>query len=166
MTFGDSITDGDGSTPDANHRWPDLLAERLIKEGATNVAIVNEGISGARVLRDRMGDNALARFDRDVLSQPRADTVVLMMGINDIGWPDTILVPKGEPAPSAQDVIAGYEQLIDRAHERGLRILGATLTPFEDTFHGTPLYGYYDETRRPSARQSTTGSERAENSTA
>ena len=57
--------------------------------------MVNEGISGARVLRDRMGDNALARFDRDVLSQPHADTVVLMMGINDIGWPDTILVPAG-----------------------------------------------------------------------
>ena len=146
MTFGDSITDGDGSTVDANHRWPDRLAERLVKAG-DNVAIVNEGISGARVLRDRMGDNALARFDRDVLSQPRADTVVLMMGINDIGWPDTILVPKGEPAPSAQDVIAGYEQLIARAHEHHLRILGATLTPFEDTFHGTPLYGYYDETK-------------------
>jgi len=146
VAFGDSITDGDGSTVDANHRWPDRLAERLVKAG-DNVAIVNEGISGARVLRDRMGDNALARFDRDVLSQPRADTVVLMMGINDIGWPDTLLVPKGEPAPSAQDVITGYEQLIARAHEHHLRILGATLTPFEDTFHGTPLYGYYDDAK-------------------
>ncbi|HKI14036.1 MAG TPA: SGNH/GDSL hydrolase family protein [Roseiarcus sp.] len=146
VTFGDSITDGEGSTVDANHRWPDRLAERLVKAGA-NVAIVNEGISVARVLRDRMGDNALARFDRDVLSQPRADTVVLMMGINDVGWPDTIFVPKGEPAPSAQDVIAGYDQLIARAHEHHMRILGATLTPFEDTFHGTPLYGYYDEAK-------------------
>jgi lysophospholipase L1-like esterase len=144
VMFGDSITDGDGSTLDANHRWPDILAERLVKAGA-NVAIVNQGISGARILRDRMGDNALARFDRDVLSQPRADTVVLMMGINDVGWPDTILVPKGEPAPSAADVIAGYKQIIARAHDKGLRIIGATLTPFEDTFHGTPLYGYYSE---------------------
>ncbi len=144
VTFGDSITDGAASTPDANHRWPDFLAERLVKAGA-RVAVVNEGISGARVLRDRMGDNALARFDRDVLSQPRADTVVLMMGINDIGWPGTILVPKGEPAPSADDIIAGYKQLITRAHEHGLSILGATLTPFEDTFHGNPLYGYYNE---------------------
>jgi len=109
------------------------------------VAIVNQGISGARILRDRMGDNALARFDRDVLSQPNADTVVLMMGINDIGWPDTILVPKGEPAPSANDVIAGYKQIIDRAHANGLRIIGATLTPFAETFEGTPLYGYYSE---------------------
>ena len=92
-----------------------------------------------------MGDNALARFDRDVLSQPRADTVVLMMGINDIGWPDTILVPEGEPAPSADDIIAGYKQLIARAHEHGMTIIGATLTPFEDTFHGQPLFGYYNE---------------------
>jgi lysophospholipase L1-like esterase len=76
--------------------------------------VLNEGISGARVLRDRMGDNALARFDRDVLSHPEADTVVLMMGINDVGWPDTILVPKGEPAPSAEDVIDGYEQIVAR----------------------------------------------------
>ncbi|MFO1038163.1 MAG: SGNH/GDSL hydrolase family protein [Geminicoccaceae bacterium] len=144
VLFGDSITDGDGSTLDANHRWPDILAERMAK-AAPEVAVLNEGISGARVLRDRMGVNALARFDRDVLSHPLADTVVLMMGINDIGWPDMLLTPKGEPAPSAEDVIAGYEQLIARAHANGMRIIGATLTPFEDTFHGTPFYGYYNE---------------------
>ena len=144
--YGDSITDGAASTPDANHRWPDILAERLNKAGA-KVAVVNEGISGARILRDRMGVNALARFDRDVLSQPRADTVVLMMGINDIGWPDTILVPKGEPAPSAEDVIAGYKQLIAQAHMKKMRIVAATLTPFEDTFHGGPLFGYYSEAK-------------------
>jgi lysophospholipase L1-like esterase len=146
VLFGDSITDGDGSTLDANNRWPDVLAERLHAAGA-RVAVLNEGISGARVLRDRMGDNALARFDRDVLGHPRADTVVLMMGINDIGWPGTILVPKGEPAPSAEDVIDGYEQLVARAHAHGMRIIGATLTPFEDTFEGHPLYGYYDEAK-------------------
>lgn len=146
VTFGDSITDGATSTPDANRRWPDFLAARLVGAGA-NVAVLNEGISGARVLRDRMGDNALARFDRDVLSHAKADTVVLMMGINDIGWPGTILVPKGEPAPSADEIIAGYRQLIDRAHARGMRILGATLTPFEDTFRGNPLFGYYDEAK-------------------
>ena len=122
VTFGDSITDGAASTPDANHRWPDFLAERLHAAGA-NVAVVNQGISGARVLRDRMGDNALARFDRDVLSQPHADTVVLMMGINDIGWPGTMLVPQGEPAPSAEDIIVGYGQLIERAHAKGLKIV-------------------------------------------
>jgi lysophospholipase L1-like esterase len=146
VTFGDSITDGATSTPDANHRWPDFLAERLNEAGA-RVAVLNQGISGARVLRDRMGDNALARFDRDVLSQARADTVILMMGINDIGWPDTILVPKGEPAPSADDIIAGYQQLIERAHDHDMVIIGATLTPFEDTFHGHPLFGYYSEAK-------------------
>jgi len=146
VTFGDSITDGDGSTPDADHRWPDFLADRLAKMNVP-VAVVNEGISGARVLRDRMGDNALARFDRDVLSQPHVSTVILMMGINDIGWPDTLLVPKGEPEPTADDIITGYEQLIARAHAHNLRIIGATLTPFEDTFHGTPLFGYYSDTK-------------------
>jgi lysophospholipase L1-like esterase len=146
VTFGDSITDGATSTPDANHRWPDFLAERL-HEADAQVAVLNQGISGARVLRDRMGDNALARFDRDVLSQPRADTVILMMGINDIGWPDTLLVPEGEPAPSADDIIAGYKQLITRAHANDMVILGATLTPFEDTFHGNPLFGYYSEAK-------------------
>jgi lysophospholipase L1-like esterase len=144
VTFGDSITDGATSTADANHRWPDFLAERL-NEADAPVAVINQGISGARVLRDRMGDNALARFDRDVLSHPHADTVVLMMGINDIGWPGTLLVPEGEPAPTADDIIAGYRQLIARAHAHDMRIIGATLTPFEDTFRGNPLFGYYSE---------------------
>src|SRR3984893_12778122 len=87
VAFGDSITDGATSTPDANHRWPDVLARRLVQAGGAPIAVLNEGISGARVLSDRMGVNALARFDRDVLSHPHADTVILMMGINDIGWP-------------------------------------------------------------------------------
>lgn len=143
VLFGDSITDGDSSTPNENNRWPDVLAERIAATGA-NVAVLNEGISGARVLRDRMGTNALARFDEDVLSHPYADTVVVMMGINDIGWPDSLLVPAGEPAPTAEDVIAGYKQLIERAHAHGFKIVGATLTPFEDTFQGGPLEGYYN----------------------
>lgn len=147
--FGDSITDGACATPDANHRWPDFLAERL-KGANANVSVVNEGISGARILRDRMGDNALARFDRDVLSQPLADTVVLMMGINDIGWPDTMLVPKGEPAPGADDIIAGYKQLISRAHSHNMRIIGATLTPFDDAFANfPPLHGYFTKDKEP-----------------
>jgi lysophospholipase L1-like esterase len=143
VTFGDSITDGADSTPDANHRWPDVLARRLVQAGGAPIAVLNEGISGARVLSDRMGVNALARFDRDVLSHPHADTVILMMGINDIGWPDSILAPH-EQAPSADDIIDGYKQLIARAHLHGMRIIGATLTPFEDTFKGTPLEGYYN----------------------
>src|SRR5260370_29353759 len=75
-----------------------------------------------------MGNNALARFDRDVLDQAHAETVVQDGGINDIGWPGTILVPKGERAPSADDVIVGYQQLITRARTHGMRIVGATLT--------------------------------------
>ncbi|HEY5769769.1 MAG TPA: SGNH/GDSL hydrolase family protein [Terrimicrobium sp.] len=142
VTFGDSITDGDGSTLDANHRWPDLLAERLQTANGAPVAVLNEGISGARVLTDRMGVNALARFDEDVLSHPRADTVILMMGINDIGWPDSVLEKDGA-APSAEEIIDGYEQLIARAHDHGMRIIGATLTPFAVAFKGTPLEGYY-----------------------
>ena len=143
VTFGDSITDGTNSTRDADRRWPDDLAARLQAAGSP-LSVVNEGISGARVLRDRMGDNALARFDRDVLSQPRAQTVVLMMGINDIGWPSSDLVPTGEAAPSAGDIIEGYRQLASRAHMRGLRIVGATLTPFEGALTNTPIKGYFD----------------------
>ena len=84
--------------PNENKRWPDILAERIVATGA-DVSLLNEGISGARVLRDRMGTNALARFDEDVLSHPRADTVVVMMGINDIGWPDSLLPRKASPPP-------------------------------------------------------------------
>lgn len=146
VLFGDSITDGANSKPDMNHRWPDVLAERLQKEGDPHASVVNQGISGARVLTDRMGANALARFDRDVLSQPRLSTVVLMMGINDIGWPGCALAPN-EPEPTAEAIIAGYKQLIDRAHMRGVRIVGATLTPFEDTFKGLPFEGYYNESK-------------------
>ena len=146
VTFGDSITDGDSSTVDANHRWPDVLARRLVEAGGPPVAVLNQGISGAKVLSDRMGVNALARFDRDVLNHPHADTVVLMMGINDIGWPDSILAPN-DKGPAPDDIIAGYQQLIARAHMHNMRIFGATLTPFEDTFKGSPLEGYYNPTK-------------------
>jgi lysophospholipase L1-like esterase len=142
VLFGDSITDGDGSTVDGNDRWPDHLAKRLADQGGGPVAIQNQGISGAKILSDRMGVNALARFERDVLSQPYADTVVLMMGINDIGWPGCALAPN-DRQPTADEIIAGYRQLIERAHADGMRIVGATLTPFGDSFAGTPFEGYY-----------------------
>jgi lysophospholipase L1-like esterase len=105
--------------------------------------VVNEGISGARILTDRMGTNSLARFDHDVIAQPRASTVILMMGINDIGWPQMVLDPNAKE-PTAKEITNGYHQLIERAHAHGLRILGATLTPFEETFKGGPLEGYYN----------------------
>ncbi|MDQ7250858.1 SGNH/GDSL hydrolase family protein [Dongia sedimenti] len=144
VTFGDSITDGDGSTVDGFDRWPDNLAARLVKAGGPSVAVLNQGISGAMILKDRMGVNALARFDRDVLNQPHVTTVTLMMGINDIGWPGCGLAPN-DKEPTAEEIIAGYQQLVTRAHLHGLRIIGVTLTPFGDSFAGTPFEGYYSE---------------------
>ncbi|MEO8120705.1 MAG: SGNH/GDSL hydrolase family protein [Rhodoferax sp.] len=139
VVIGDSTTDGNGATVDANTRWPDFLAARLAPQ---NVAVLNAGISGARLLGDRMGVNALARFDRDVLSQPRVKTVVVLLGINDISWPGTAFDPHGI-RPSADALISGYRQLIARAHSRGVRVVGATLTPFEGALAGTPLDNYY-----------------------
>ena len=135
VAFGDSITDGNATTPDANRRWPDFLARRLAPQ---RVAVLNAGISGARVLKDRMGVNALARFERDVLAQPGVKAVILLIGINDIGWPGTSMAPN-DPPLATEDLIAGYRQMIARARLHQLRILGATLMPFE----GTPKPGYY-----------------------
>jgi lysophospholipase L1-like esterase len=144
VAFGDSITDGDGSSADANTRWPDFLAARLQEGSDVPTAVLNEGISGERVLTDRMGVNALARFEEAVLMHPYVDTVIFMMGINDIGWPDSVLDPNAV-APSADDIIAGYKQIISRAHDHGIRVIGATLTPFNNAFGGGPLEGYYNE---------------------
>jgi lysophospholipase L1-like esterase len=141
--FGDSITDGAGSTSNSNQRWPDLLAQRLVKQ---QIAVINAGISGARVLSDKMGVNAMARFDRDALNQPNVDTVILLMGINDIGWPSSSFTPH-DPALPADSLIAAYRQLIARAHLRHVRIVGATLTPFEGALQDTALKGYYSETK-------------------
>lgn len=139
LVMGDSITDGNGATVDANTRWPDFLAKRLAPR---NVAVLNAGISGARLLGDRMGVNALARLDRDVLSQPQAETMIVLLGINDISWPGTAFDPQGV-IPSADALIAAYGQLIMRAHAKGIRVVGATLTPFEGALSGTPLSNYY-----------------------
>src|SRR5690606_25515053 len=139
VAIGDSITDGNMSTVDGDARWPDFLAARLAPR---NVAVLNAGISGARLLRDGMGANALARFERDVLAQPGIDAVIVLLGINDIAWADTPLAPHVEPT-GAQALIAGYRQLIARAHARGVRIVGATLTPFEGALEDTPMRGYF-----------------------
>ena len=154
VAFGDSITDGDCSTIDANRRWPDILAERIAKAGGPPVAVLNQGISGAKVLADRMGVNALARFERDVLAQPHVDTVIVMIGINDIGWAGAKLLSPGDPPASVERIIAGYRQLVDRAHMRGIKVIGATLTPFEDAFKGAfdPLADFYSP-EKEKARQ-------------
>jgi lysophospholipase L1-like esterase len=141
--FGDSITDGGGSTSNRNQRWPDLLAQRLAGQ---DVAVINAGISGARVLSDKMGVNTLARFERDVLNQPGLDTVILLMGINDIGWPGSSFTPQ-DPALAAERLIDGYRQLIARARLHHVRIVGATLTPFEGALQDTELKSYYSESK-------------------
>jgi lysophospholipase L1-like esterase len=132
VTFGDSITDGARSTADTNNRWPDHLARRLAARRGPGVAVLNAGISGNRVLGDGAGVSALARFDRDVLMQTGVTHVVVMEGINDIG------IARSNPSPSAADLIAGHKQLIERAHARGLKIYGATLTPFEGAGYWSP----------------------------
>jgi len=141
VAFGDSITDGNGSTPDRDRRWPDQLAGRLSAGGAA-VAVVNAGISGARLLGDRMGANAAARFEQDVLAQPGVYTALVLMGINDIGWPHSALAPQEAPMTAAR-MIAAYRQLIAQAHARGVRIVGGTLLPFEGALQDTPFRGYY-----------------------
>ena len=139
VILGDSISDGVGSTVDANHRWPDLLADRLDAKGGGSWGVVNMGISGNRILADGAGQSALARFDRDVLSTPGVKDVIVFEGVNDLGI--SYGIPQGPMAErfkamapahkvTADDLIAGYRQLIARAHARGLRILGATITPY------------------------------------
>lgn len=132
VAIGDSITDGTRSTPNTNNRWPDLLAKRLTQAAGPKLAVVNAGIAGNRVLVDGAGQNLLARFDRDALAQTGVAYVIVLEGINDIGQ------GRANPLPSAGDLIAGHRQLITRAHARGLKIYGATLTPFEGANYWTP----------------------------
>jgi lysophospholipase L1-like esterase len=130
VAFGDSITDGATSTVDANASWPSRLAARLLANPATaNLAIVNQGISGNRVLREGTATNALARFDRDVISQPGVKWVMILEGINDIGQGARAGAPP-ENAVTADDLIGGVKQLIERAHVHGIKVVGCTLTPF------------------------------------
>jgi lysophospholipase L1-like esterase len=140
VAFGDSITDGNGSTVGSNRRWPDFLARRL---ASRNVAVLNGGISGGRLLRDGMGVSALARFDRDVLAQPGVSSVIVLFGINDISWPDSTFAPS-EPRVTAERVIDGYRQLIAHGHVHSLKVFGATLTPFEGALEHSPITGYFD----------------------
>ncbi len=138
VVLGDSISDGVGSTVDANHRWPDLLADALDKDhGAWGV--VNMGISGNQVLSDGAGQSALARFDRDVLSVPGVHTVILFEGVNDLGisyghfeGPMAAVFKTLATGGKAtrESLIAGYRQLIARAHARGLKVIAATITPY------------------------------------
>jgi lysophospholipase L1-like esterase len=149
VAFGDSITDGTRSTPDTNSRWPDQLARRLLGQGL-KLGVLNAAIAGNRILSEpdvppgidvravAQGVNALARFERHALSQPGITHVVVLEGINDIGN------ARQNPTPTAEDLIAGHKQLIEQAHTRGLKIFGATLTPF----YGAAYYTDVGEAKR------------------
>ena len=131
VVLGDSITDGRGSTTNKNDRWPNLLSQRLRANPAfADVAVLNAGMGGNRLLRDGIGPNALARFERDVLAVPGARWLVVLEGVNDIGTAVDAR-KRGEGAATAADVIGAYRQMIVRAHSHGLRVYLATIMPFE-----------------------------------
>lgn len=140
VVLGDSITDGACASLDADTRWPDFLARRLAPH---RVAVLNAGISGARLLGDKMGTNAAARLDRDAFAHPNVRAVIILIGTNDIGWPGTTLA-RAEMPPATEALIAAYRQFCALAHARNVRIIGGTLPPFEGALPGTPLDNYYD----------------------
>ena len=138
VVLGDSITDGLGVKPGTNTRWTDRLAERLQTAGLRSFGVLNAGIGGNHVLTDGLGPNALARLDRDVLLQSGVRTVIVFEGVNDLGG----LAREGPVNASAhaglvKNLIAAYAQIVARAREHGLRIIGATITPFggSDYYH-------------------------------
>jgi lysophospholipase L1-like esterase len=145
VVIGDSITDGVGSTLDRNRRWPDALAERVQADPMlSSIAVVNSGIAGNRLLNDAsapfVGPSMLARFERDVLSKPGVRWVVMLTGSNDISAADMLDTPQAKV--SAHQIITGMQQLIARAHAKGIKVYGATLLPkagVEKPFIHTPL---------------------------
>ncbi len=135
VTLGDSITDGTRSTPDTNSRWPNFLAQRLQHHpGLRDLGVLDEGISGNRIFSGDAGSPTLARFDRDVLSKPNVDFMTVLIGINDIGNS-----ARGTgPLTTSDDIIAGLLQIIARAHEHGIKVYGATLTPIKGSGYDFP----------------------------
>jgi lysophospholipase L1-like esterase len=131
VTLGDSLTDGNISTIDAFCRWPDQLARRLVERGVRPIGVMNNGLGGNRILHDLRGDSGLRRFDRDVLAQPGVTHAIVMLGTNDLRnrW------AKPEEEVTGEQMIAGLQQMAARAHSRGIKLIGATLTPFgNETF--------------------------------
>lgn len=149
--LGESVTDGDASTVDANHRWPDYLARQLMNSGeGPSLSVLNEGLDGNRLLHDDLGPNGLSRFERDVLDQPGLAYVIVLAAANDIGtgWPGGIY-PDQEV--SADQIIQAFRQLIARAHTKGLKIFGGTIMPTKGfLIPGTqfPVYSPGNEAKR------------------
>lgn len=128
--IGDSLTDGRGTTTDGNTRWTDVLAKRVVGK---DLAVLNLGLGGNRVLHDGLGPSTLSRLDRDVLAQSGVRWLVLFEGINDLGT-----AAKGTHAQVAQELIAGYQQIIWRAQARGIKVYGGTITPCGESFYFSP----------------------------
>jgi lysophospholipase L1-like esterase len=160
VALGSSTTDGDGSTRDTNHRWPDFLAERLQKAGHKHLGVLNEGIIGNRLLSDSqspsqaggppplgpvfeqlgpvLGPSGMARFQRDVLAQAGVKYLVLNLGVNDILFPGSF-IPASETVTS-KAIISGNRELISRAHKAGITVIGATIPPFEHALFRDPFF--------------------------
>ena len=175
VALGSSLTDGDGSSENANRRWPDVLAERLQKGGPKDaeLAVLNEGIIGNRLLNDTqsprqaggppplgavyeqlgpaLGQSGLARFDRDVLAQAGVKYVILALGVNDILFPGSF-IPQTESV-TAQNLINGNRQLIARAHKKGIRVIGTTIPAFEHALFRNPLYERFYSPENEKMRQ-------------
>ena len=137
VAYGDSITDGVGATPGANNRWPDVLADRLQAAGL-EWAVANQAISGNRVLSPGMGEAALARFDEDVLSLPGVKYIILFEGVNDIGQRFARRDPNqpgfpglDQPEITVEEMIAGYKQIVARAHAKGIKVIGSPIGPYK-----------------------------------
>ena len=175
VALGSSLTDGDGSTKDANRRWPDVLAERLqkAKGRATEFGVLNEGIIGNRLLSDTdspkqtggppplgevfaqlgpaLGQSGLERFERDVLAQAGVKYVIVGLGVNDILFPGSF-IPASESV-STQSITSGYRQLIERAHKKGIRVIGSTIPPFEHALFRKPFFGDFYTPEKERLRQ-------------
>jgi lysophospholipase L1-like esterase len=179
VAFGSSLTDGDGSTKDANRRWPDVLAERLQK-GVSQYAewgVLNEGIIGNRLVSDSqsprqaggpgplaavfeqlgpaLGPAGVARFERDVLAQSGIKYVILALGVNDILFPGSF-IPATESV-TAQDVISGNRKLIARSHKKGIRVIGTTIPPFENALFRAPYFDHFYTPEKERVRQEVNG---------
>ncbi|MGW7051788.1 SGNH/GDSL hydrolase family protein [Streptomyces sp. NPDC054887] len=139
VTFGDSITDGVGSSPNADNRYPDELAERFAAAGRPR-GVLNHGIGGNQVTNDTTwaGEKGIARFKEDVLGEPGVGTVIVLEGINDIGGSGPTFPGGPTPEVSAERLIDGHRSLIRQAHAKGIKVVGATLTPIKGSFYDDP----------------------------
>lgn len=145
VAYGDSITDGVGSTPGKNTRWPDILANRLQAAGK-RWAVANQAISGNRVLSPGMGESALSRFDEDVLSLPNVKYIILFEGVNDLGnrfgpqrgpGGGPALPGLDQPQITVEEMIAGYKQIVARAHEKGIKVIASPIGPYKGASYWT-----------------------------